>query len=94
MLAADTMATELYHASGAFEGRTPRPTVSQKEKWFADYIGTVESLSAVRYPHTCYQLLKTLEFFIEENLARIFHAVAAIIKDDSAFRFEIDGEPI
>jgi hypothetical protein len=94
MLAADTMATELYHASGAYEGKTPRPTASQKKKWFADYIGTVESLSAARHPHTCYQLLKTLEFFIEENPVRTFHTVAVIIKDDSAFRYESMGADI
>jgi hypothetical protein len=94
VLAADTMTTELYHASGAFEGKTPRPKASQKTRWLADFIGMMEDLSAVRHPHSCYQLLKTLEFFIEENPARVFHAVAAIIKDDSPFRFESMGADI
>lgn len=94
LLAADTMATELYHASGAFEGRTPRPTASQKKRWLDDFIGIIDDLSAVRHPHTCYQLLKTLEFFINENPMRIFHTVAAIIKDDSPFRFEPMGSDI
>jgi hypothetical protein len=93
-LAADTMTTELYHASGAFEHRTPRPTASQKARWLADFIGIIEDLTPVRHPHSCYQLLKTLEFFIDEAPVRVFHAMAAIIKDDSPFRFESMGADI
>jgi hypothetical protein len=93
-LAADTMTTELYHASGAFEQRTPRPTPAQKARWFTDFIGVIEDLTVVRHPHSCYQLLKTLEFFIDTDPIRVFHAMAAIIKDDSPFRFESLGADI
>jgi hypothetical protein len=94
VIAADTMTTELYHASGAFEHRAPRPTPSQKTRWLADFIGVIEDLTVVRQPHSCYQLLKTLEFFIDENPVRVFHAMAAIMKDDSPFGFESMGADI
>lgn len=92
--AADTMTTELYHASGAFDQRTPRPTPVQKARWFTDFIGVIEDLTIVRHPHSCYQLLDTLEFLIDEDPIRVFHAMAAIVKDDSPFRFESLGADI
>lgn len=93
VLAADALAQQLYFASGAYDGNKdkPRPTANQKAQWFTKVIGTLEDLTTVRHPHSCYRLLETLEFFIDENPLRVFHAVAATIKDDSSFQFESMG---
>ncbi len=92
VLAADALTEQLYFASGALHtNNEPHPTANQKTQWFTDAIGALENLTAVRHPHSCYQLLETLEFLIDENPARVFYAIAATIKSDSNFRYESLG---
>jgi hypothetical protein len=96
VLAADALVEQLYFSSGAFDKGNDgsRPTADQRDRWFNDAMGALEDLTAVRHPHSCYQLLETFEFIIDENPARVFRAVAATIKDDSDFRYEPMGTEI
>jgi len=91
--AADALAQELYFASGAFDGGgdKPRPTPVQRTAWYVNGIVALEDLTAVTHPHSCYQLLETLEYFIDEDPPRVFRAVASTVKAESMFRFEDMG---
>jgi hypothetical protein len=92
-LSADALIQELYFASGAGAGSgdKPRPTPEQRAAWYAEGIAALENLTAVTHPHSCYPLLQTLEFFIDDDPARVFRAVAATVKAESMFRFESLG---
>ena len=92
-LSADALIEHLYFASGAGggSGDTPRPTSEQRAAWYAEGIVALEHLTAVTHPHSCYPLLQTLEFFIDEDPARVFRAVAATVKAEGMFRFESMG---
>jgi hypothetical protein len=94
VLAIDSLVQELYFASGAFEGNREkvRPTPAQRTVWYRDAVSALEQLACVAsFPHTCYQLLETLEFLVAEDPVRIFRAIAATVKATSTFRFEQMG---
>jgi hypothetical protein len=90
----NSLVQELYFASGAFEGNSEkvRPTSTQRAAWYGDAILALEQLATVAsFPHTCYQLLETLEPLVAEDPVRVFRAVAATVKATSMFRFEQMG---
>lgn len=94
--AADALVEQLSFACGKSDTNTdaPRPTTEQKTRWFTDAMPVLDDLAVVGHAHSCYELLETLEFLIDEDPLRIFHTIAAAIKEDSHFRYEQLGVDI
>jgi len=96
MLAADTLIEQLLFACGKSDTTTtaPHPTADQKTRWFHDAMPALEDLAVVSHARSCYHLLETLEFLINEDPLRVFYTIAAAIKDDSYLRYEQLGAHI
>lgn len=90
---ADSLIQELYFASGAFEGNasTARPSLEQRAAWFRDGMSTLENLTSVNHPHSCYQLLEIFEYLIDESPTRVFKAIAATVGTVGLFQYESMG---
>jgi hypothetical protein len=94
VMAIDSLVEQLYFASGAFDADRDgtRPTTAQRLAWYADAAQILEGLAAVvTYPHTCYQMLETLEYFVDDDPTEVFRQVSATVKQASLFRFEPVG---
>jgi hypothetical protein len=94
IIAADALIEELHFASGAHKQTGPgskQASAAERAGWFADGADVLERLTIVTHAHSCYELLNTLEYFIDEDPHRVFCAVAATVKVDGMFRFESLG---
>lgn len=90
--AADELVQELFFASGAFERSTrPRPGDEQRTRWFEMFYEVLSNLTAVTHPHTVYQLVQTLEYFIDDDPRRVFELVAASLRRSDYFFYESLG---
>ena len=94
--AALALCENLYFAVGANDTTNPDPppTAQQSQRWYHAAADVLDDLTAVDEPRSCYYLLQTLEAVIDQQPARVFHAVAATIKPDGAFAHEDLGQQV
>jgi hypothetical protein len=92
---ADALATQIYHASGAFRPQHERTLPDEREispSFCTLAFPIIEKLSSIRAAAILHHLVQTLVFLSQREPRRAFMAVAKIVAHGSGYEYESIGE--
>lgn len=90
----DTIATEAYFSSGAYDARQSRDPTARPSKvqarWYAEAASTIDVLVDVGVPKIAHRLLETLEHFTEVDQRGVFMRIVATIRtgEPAGYQYE------
>lgn len=89
----DTVAAEIYFASGAFMGgnNEPRATPEQRARLYREARDLLDRLSGVPLPPVTHHLLETLEACIEFDPRGVFHLIDKTIEGGKGGQYQLDS---
>ena len=95
---ADTITTELYFASGAYEEKRPekesnRPPKGTKEvaRFLVECGPFIDQLAMFHYPAILHRLLETLEFLVPADPERVFLQVGRVVHAGRQSGYQYEG---
>jgi hypothetical protein len=89
----DGIAMDVYFATGAFDERQGRPSVTpaQRERLYAETGPLLDRLATVKYAPTAHHVIETFEAFIDYDPRAVFLRIASAIKSAQASRYQTDS---
>lgn len=90
---ADSIAGEVYHASGAFQDQQNHaPTIQkpEQERFYREAGAVFDDLAIIGLPSLAHHLVETLELFIPVDPSGVFLRVAAIVKAGKMWGYEYE----
>lgn len=90
---ADMIASEVYHASGAFQDQQNHaPTIQkpEQERFYREAGAVFDDLAIIGLPRLAQHLVETLELFIPVDPPGVFLRVAAVVKAGKMWGYEYE----